>query len=143
MKVNIITVFFSLLFFSVNAQKYSRDKESCLNAITEKGYKFTQQRNNPSIYWYMQYDQYGENLVQLTFEGNILRKVIIGNKNLVSNLDRFRDLFKIVRREEVQNFEWTNDGNAYGKAYNTNYYFENARYECDSKNGFFIILPIN
>jgi hypothetical protein len=143
MKVNIITVFFSLLFFSVNAQKYSRDKESCLNAITEKGYQYTQQRNNPSIYWYMQYDQYGENLVQLTFEGNILRKVIIGNKNLVSNLDRFRDLFKIVRREEVQNFEWTNDGNAYGKAYNTNYYFENARYECDSKNGFFIILPIN
>jgi hypothetical protein len=142
MKAIILTVFFSILLLSANAQKFSRDKISCLNAITQKGYRYSQQRDNPSVYWYMQYDQYGENLVQLTFEGNILRKVIIGCKSLVSNLDRFRDLFKGVKRDEVLNFEWSNNGNAYGKAYNTNYYFENARYECDSKNGFFIILPI-
>lgn len=63
------------------AQKFSKDKNACLNAITQKGYTYAQQRDNPSVYWYMQYDQYGECLVQLTFEGNTLRKVIIGHRD--------------------------------------------------------------
>jgi len=141
------SIFFTLIFSSIilnsNAQKFSKDKMACLNAITRKGYKYAQQKDNPSVYWFMQYDQYGECLVQLTFDGNILRKIVIGHRDSKSNLARFRDLFKQVTRDETLNFDWTDDGNGYGKAYNTSYYSGNARYECDTRNYFFVILPIN
>ena len=143
MKSLFFTFLFSSIILSSQAQKFSRDKMACLNAITQKGYNYAQQKDNPSVYWYMQYDQYGECLVQLTFDGNILRKIVIGHRDSKSNLDRFRDLFKQVTRDETLNFDWTNDGNGYGKAYNTSYYSGNARYECDTRNYFFVILPIN
>jgi hypothetical protein len=143
MKTIIFTIFFCSFFLSTQAQKFSSDKTACLNAISQKGYKYSQQKDNPSVYWYMQYDQYGECLVQLTFDGNILRKIVIGHRDSKSNLERFRDLFKVVTRDETLNFDWTNDGNGYGKAYNTSYYSGNARYECDSRKYFFVILPIN
>jgi hypothetical protein len=123
------------------AQKFSKDKNACLNAITQKGYTYAQQRDNPSVYWYMQYDQYGECLVQLTFEGNTLRKVIIGHRDPKSNLDRFQNLFKEVSDEEAMNFDWAN-GNGYGRANNTKYFSGNARYECDTRKYFFVIYPI-
>jgi hypothetical protein len=137
--ISIILIAFAI---NVNAQKFSKDKMACLTAITQKGYKYAQQRDNPSVYWYMQYDQYGECLIQLTFDGNILRKVVIGHRDSKSNLDRFQNLFKEVSYDEIMNFDWSN-GNGYGKAYNTSYYSGNARYECDTRNYFFVILPIN
>jgi len=143
MKSIFFTLIFSAIILSTNAQKFSKDKMACLNAITQKGYKYAQQKDNPSVYWFMQYDQYGECLVQLTFDGNILRKIVIGHRDSKSNLERFRDLFKQVTRDETLNFDWTDDGNGYGKAYNTSYYSGNARYECDTRNYFFVILPIN
>jgi hypothetical protein len=143
MKSLFFTFLFSSIILSSQAQKFSRDKMACLNAITQKGYKYAQQKDNPSVYWYMQYDQYGECLVQLTFDGNMLRKIVIGHRDSKSNLERFRDLFKQVTRDETLDFDWTNDGNGYGKAYNTSYYSGNARYECDTQNYFFVILPIN
>ena len=138
--ISIILVAFAI---NVNAQKFSKDKMACLTAITQKGYTYTQQKDNPSVYWYKQYDQYGECLVQLTFDGSILRKIVIGHRTSESNLNRFTDLFKQVTRDETLNFDWTNDGNGYGKAYNTSYYSGNARYECDTRMYFFVILPIN
>jgi hypothetical protein len=143
MKSIFFTFLFSSIILSSQAQKFSKDKLACLNVITQKGYKYAQQKDNPSVYWYMQYDQYGECLVQLTFDGNILRKIVIGHRDSKSNLERFRDLFKQVTRDETLNFDWTNDGNGYGKAYNTSYYSGNARYECDTRNYFFVILPMN
>jgi hypothetical protein len=143
MKAILLIFFVSSMFLSSQAQKFSNDKTSCLSAISQKGYKYAQQKDNPSVYWYMQYDQYGESLVQLTFDGNILRKIVIGHKDSKSNLDRFRDLFKQVTQEETLNFDWTNDGNGYGKAFNTSYYSGNARYECDTRKYFFVIIPIN
>ena len=143
MKTILLIFLFSSLLLSSQAQKFSNDKTACLSAISQKGYKYAQQKDNPSVYWYMQYDQYGENLIQLTFDGNILRKIVIGHKDSKSNLDRFRDLFKQVTQEETLNFDWTNDGNGYGKAFNTSYYFGSARYECDTRKYFFVIIPIN
>ena len=135
----ILTCFLSI---TISAQKFSKDKSSCLNAITQKGYTYTQQRDNPSVYWYMQYDQYGECLIQLTFDGSILRKTVIGHRESTSNLNRFRDLFKVVSLNETLSFDWTPSGNGYGVAYNTSYFSGNARYECDTKNYFFTVYPI-
>ena len=143
MKSILLTVILSSIMLHSHAQKFSKDKMACLTAITQKGYTYAQQRDNPSVYWYMQYEQYGECLVQLTFDGSILRKIVIGHRDSGSNLNRFRDLFKQVTRDETLDFDWTNDGNGYGKAYNTSYYSGNARYECDTRNYFFVILPIN
>jgi hypothetical protein len=133
----------SIIMNNSKAQKFSSDKTSCLNSITQKGYKYAQQKDNPSVYWYMQYDQYGECLVQLTFDGNILRKIVIGHRDKASLLNRFKELYKYVSSSEALTFDWTPSGNGYGKAYNTNYYNGNARYECDTQNYFFVILPIN
>ena len=142
MKTIILTLLFSLFMFKSEAQKFSKDKSACLNAITQKGYQYAQQRDNPSVYWYMQYDQYGECLIQLTFDGNILRKVVIGHRDSKSNLDRFQNLFKVVTLDETLSFDWTSDGKGYGRAYNTSYFTGNARYECDTRNYFFVIYPI-
>jgi hypothetical protein len=142
MKTLLIFIFSTTVLF-VNAQKFSRDKSSCLNAITQKGYKYAQQNDNPSVYWYMQYDQYGECLVQLTFEGNTLRKIVYGHRDATSNLNRFKELYKNVTLDETLSFDWSTSGNGYGKAYNTKYYSGNARYECDVKNYFLVIIPLD
>jgi hypothetical protein len=139
----ILIIAFSLTFICLNAQKFTKDKTACLNAITQKGYTYAQQRDNPSVYWYMQYDQYGECMVKLTFEGNVLRKIIFGHHEATSNLNRFKDLFKVVTDDESLTFDWTESGNGYGRAYNTKYYTGNARYECDTKNDFFIVIPLD
>lgn len=139
----LLFILLSLSFFCLNAQKFTRDKSSCLSAISQKGYKYAQQKDNPSVYWYMQYDQYGECLVQLTFEGNTLRKVVYGHRDATSNLNRFKELYKYVTDDESLTFDWTASGNGYGKAYNTKYYTGNARYECDTKNYFFVIIPLD
>lgn len=143
MKTLIITFLFSSIILNSFSQKLTRDKETCLSSISQQGYKYAQHSKNPSVYWYKKYDEFGDCLVQLTFEGNVLRKVVIGHKDSKSNLDRFRDLFKQVTQEETMNFDWTNEGNGYGKAYNTSYYSGNARYECDTKKYYFVIIPIN
>jgi hypothetical protein len=106
---------FCLICLSLSAQKFSRDKTNCLNAIKQKGYTYAQDRDNPSVYWYMQYDEYGECLVQLTFDGSILRKLVIGHRSSTSNLDRFKDLYKSVTLDETLTFDWAN-GNGFGKA---------------------------
>lgn len=142
MKKAYFSIAFVVLMFNLNAQKYTIDKTSCLNIISQKGYKYSQQKDNPSVYWYMQYDEYGECLVQLTFDGTRLKKVIIGHQDSKSNLDRFRSLFKSVSQQETLTFDWSYSGDGFGRAYNTKYFGGNANYKCDTRNYFFIIEPI-
>ena len=137
----ILFIGFCLLNLTLSAQKFYKDKTASLNAVVQAGYKYAQDRENSNVYWYMKYDQYGECLVQMTFSGNILKKAVIGHKTSISNLDRFKDLFKAVSRDETLSFDWTSSGDGYGFASNTIYYSGRAKYECDSGMYFLIIYP--
>ena len=142
MKKSLFILLQLVISLNVQAQKFSSSKENCLNAITQKGFTYAQQKDNPSIYWYLQYDEYGECMVQLTFDGNRLRQVVIGHHDSKSNLERFRNLFKTVSQQETLSFDWSPNGDGYGRAYNTKYFNGNANYKCDTRNYFFIIQPI-
>ncbi len=138
----ITLVFYCLISISLSAQKFTKEKTSCLNAISQSSYSYTQQKDNPNVYWYKKYDEFGECLVQLTFDGNILRKVVFGHTSSQYNLNRYKDLFKSITLDETLSFDWTSSGNGYGKAYNTKYFTGFANYECDKQKYFFTIYPI-
>jgi len=127
---------------NTKAQKFYKDKTASLNAIKEKGYSYAQDQKNPNIYWYKRYDSYGESMVQLIFENNILRKAVLAHQNSKATLDRMMNLFKTISREETLDFELDK-----GKATNTEYYSGKALYQTSNDNRtrdyLFIIIPLN
>lgn len=125
------------------SQQLSSSKQQTLSAIRARGYNCVQQHDNPSIYWYKSYSQYGECLHQLIFEGDKLRKITIGHKDPVGNIERFKDLYIAVTREESLSFDWLANGNGYGKATNTKYFKGKAKYICDTGTYFMEIYPFN
>lgn len=137
--ISIILIGFAL---NTNAQKFYKDKTASLNAIKEKGYSYAQDQKNPNIFWYKRYDSYGESMVQLSFENNILRKAVFTHQNSKATLDRMMNLFKTISREETLDFELDK-----GKASNTEYYAGKALYQTSNdnrtRNYLFIIIPLD
>jgi hypothetical protein len=127
---------------NTTAQKFYKDKTASLNAIKEKSYSYAQDQKNPNIFWYKRYDSYGESMVQLIFENNILRKAVLAHQNSTATLDRMMNLFKTISREETLDFELDK-----GKASNTEYYAGKALYQTSNdnrtRNYLFIIIPLD
>ena len=124
----------------LNAQKLYKDKTATLNAIKAKGYTCAQDQKNPSVYWYRRYDDYGQAMVQLTFENNYLRKAVFAQLNATETLERMKDLFKTISDEEALEFDIHK-----GKASNTQYYEGKALYQISNDNGtrdfLFLVIP--
>jgi hypothetical protein len=127
--ISIILVGFAL---NTNAQKMYKDKTASLNAVTEKGYAYAKDQNNSNIYWYKRYDSYGESIVQLTFEGNTLRKAIIVHLDPTQTLNRLKDVYAKTTDAEADTFDPPSNGRGKGEASNTPYYSGKARYECSN-----------
>ncbi len=140
----IILIVFTL---STNAQKFYKDKSAALAAVTEKGYKYNIDQKKSNIYWYMRYDSYGESIVQLTFEGNILRKAVIIHLDPNQTLYRLKDIFAKTTSSESLTFDPISNGYGKGEASNTPYYSGKARYECNnnysSKDYLFTFMPLD
>jgi hypothetical protein len=131
MKTTILVLLITL-GFNVNAQQFFKSKSSTLNAISEKGYAYTQDKDNSNIYWYKRFDTYGESIVQLTFEGNNLRKSIIIHRDPTQTLTRIKDIYAKCSRNDSLSFDWPSDGVGVGIASNTAYYSGKARFECNN-----------
>lgn len=137
---------FTILLFVIalnsNAQKFYKDKTSTLNAVKEKGYTCAQEPKNPNVYWYKRYDNYGQAMVQLTFENNYLRKAVVAQLNPTETLERMRDIYKTISSEEALNFELYK-----GVATNTQYYFGKALYQIsndlNTRDYLFLIIPLD
>lgn len=128
---------FLLLFLcsTLYSQKLYKSKSQTLLEIQKKGFTYAE-GDSPNLIWYVRYDKYGEAMVQLTFENNILRKAVFAQKNARSPLNRMMDLFKSISREETLDFDVN-----YGKATNTEYFSGKALFEV-SDTYIFSIIPI-
>jgi hypothetical protein len=129
---NLIVLLSVLASSFCNAQKLYKDKTATLAAITEKGYRYTEQYNNANVYWYKRYDSYGETTVKLTFEGNLLRKAVYGHLDPTQTLNRLRDIYAKTTNQEADTFDPPSNGYGKGEASNTPYYLGKARYECNN-----------
>lgn len=142
--ISIIVVVFAV---NANAQKLYKDKTATLNAVTEKGYTYAKDQQNSNIYWYKRYDSYGESIVQLTFEGNTLRKAVIVHLDPTQTLNRLKDVYAKTTDAEADTFEPPSNGYGKGEASNTPYYSGKARYECNNnystKDYLFTIMPLD
>ena len=127
---------------NANAQKFYKDKTATLNAIKEKGYTCAQDQKNPNVYWYKRFDSYGQSMVQLTFENNYLRKAVVAQLNASETLDRMKDIYKTISREESLNFELYK-----GVATNTQYYSGSALYQISNdqstRDFLFLVIPLD
>jgi hypothetical protein len=143
----IITLLIFAFTISVNAQKFYKDKTTTLNAVTEKSYTYAKDPKNPNIYWYKRYDSYGESIVQLTFEVNTLRKVVIVHLDPTQTLNRLKDVYAKTTDSEADSFDPPSNGYGKGEASNTPYYSGKARYECsnnyNTSDFLFTIIPLD
>jgi hypothetical protein len=128
MKLLFFIAFVGLSIIS-NSQKLYKDKNSTLTSITNKGYNYTKDTYNPNIYTFRQYDNYGESLVQLTFEGNTLRKAVYTHMDPTKTLNRLRDVYAKTTDSEADTFNPPSNGSGSGIASNTSYYQGKARFE--------------
>ena len=142
--ISIILVAFAI---SVNAQKLYKDKTATLSAVTEKGYTYAKDQKNSNVYWYKRYDSYGETMVQLTFDGNILRKAVYVHLDPTQTLNRLKDIYAKTTDAESDTFDPPSNGYGKGEASNTPYYSGKARYECNNnystKDYLFTIIPLD
>lgn len=147
MKNTAILIALLILAFTVSAQKLHYDKSATLEEIKSNGYSYTQDPDNPNLYWYKRFDQYGECNVQLTFDNSILRKVVMVHLNPTETLARLKDVYAKATTEEAETFDPPSNGYGKGIASNTPYYTGKARYECSNnyttKDYLFTIIPLN
>lgn len=141
-------IFFSIFIaLNVNAQKLYKSKSSTLSTIEEKGYTCTQDQKNSNVYWYKRYDIYGESMVQLTFDNNVLRKAVIVHLDPTQTLTRLKDIYAKTTDSEANTFDPPSNGYGKGIASGTPYYSGKARYECNNnystKDYLFIIIPLD
>lgn len=142
---------FTILLVTValnsNAQKLYKDKTATLSAVTEKGYTYAKDQKNSNVYWYKRYDTYGESMVQLTFEGNTLRKAVIVHLDPTQTLTRLKDIYAKTNNSESDTFDPPSNGYGKGEASNTPYYSRKARYECNNnyntRDFLFTIIPLD
>jgi hypothetical protein len=120
---------FSHITFS---QKLYKDKSNTLTSISNKGYSFTKDSKNPNIYTFRQYDNYGEALVQLTFEGNYLRKAVYIHQDPTKTLIRLSDVYAKTTDSEADTFNPPANGSGSGIASHTPYYDGRARFEANN-----------
>lgn len=144
---NILLITIILSTFTAKAQKLYKDKTSTLNAVTEKGYTYAKDQKNSNVFWYKCYDSYGESLVQLTFDGNILRKAVYGHLDPTQTLSRLKNIYAKTTNAEADTFDPPSNGYGKGEASNTPYYSGKARYECNNnystKDYLFTIIPLD
>ena len=146
-----VKICFTLLIIILNAfafsQRIYKDKTATLSAIEEKGYSYAQDQASANVYWYKRYDTYGESIVQLTFDGNYLRKAVIVHLDPTQTLQRLRDVYAKTTDAESETFDPPANGRGQGVASNTPYYTGRARYECNNnystRDYLFIIMPLD
>lgn len=135
MKELLSTLLILFLCSNIYSQKLYKSKSRTLSEIQKKGFTYSK-GDSPNQIWYIRYDKYGEAMVQLTFENNILRKAVFGQKDAKSPLNRMMDLFKSISQEEALDFDIK-----YGKATNTEYFSGKALFKV-SDTYFFTIIPL-
>ena len=132
-------VFGTLLLITLCSAAYSqklyKSKSQTLSEIEEKGFRYAE-GESPNVIWYIRYDEYGEAMVQLTFDNNVLRKAVFAQKSHTAPLDRMMDLFKTISAKEALDFDIKK-----GKATNTEYFSGKALFEV-SDTYIFTIIPI-
>jgi hypothetical protein len=142
-----IIIFSFFCTLSINGQRLYKDKTTTLSAITENGNTYTQDQKNSNVYWYKRYDNYGESIVQLTFEGNNLKKAIIIHLDPTQTLNRLKDVYAKTNNSEADTFNPPSNGYGKGIASNTPYYSGKAQFECknnySSKDYLFIIILLD
>ena len=132
---SIITILLITCSSNLHSQVLFSKKSSCLNELDKKGIKYSQ-GDNHGQYWFIKYDEFGEAMVQLTFENDILRKAVFGQKTAQAPLERMHDLFKTISQKEA--LEW---GIYRGRATNTRYFSGKALYTV-TDTYFFTVIPI-
>lgn len=100
------------------------------------------------MYWYKRYDSYGESLVQLTFDGNILRKAVYLHLDPTQTIHRLLYIYaNTTSTEEQFTFDPPSNGYSKGEASNTPYYSGKARYEYNNnyntKDYHFTVIPLD
>ena len=142
---SIIFLFFFLVSGLSFAQKFYQDKIATLNSVSNMGYTYSKDASNPNIYYYRQYDSYGEANVQLTFDGNYLRKIVFVHSDPKQTLTRLKDVYAKTNDSDADTFSPPSNGSGSGIASNSIYYQGRARFECNnnynnSKYTFTVIL---
>ncbi|MEN9743749.1 MAG: hypothetical protein RLZZ65_1554 [Bacteroidota bacterium] len=128
----ILILSLALLSHTTFSQKLYKDKTSTLSSISNKGYTCTKDARDPNIYTFRQYDNYGESLVQLTFEGNYLRKAVYIHQDATKTLTRLRDVYAKTTDSEADTFNPPSNGSGSGIASHTPYYDGKARFEANN-----------
>jgi hypothetical protein len=137
----------TLIAINLSAQKLYKDKSLTLSDVTEKGYRYAKDLDKENVFWYKRYDKYGESMVQLTFEGNTLRKAVFVSLDPTQTLNRLKDVYAQTTDEEAYSFDPPSNGHGTGIAANTPYYSGRARFELSnnytSRDYLFIVIPLD
>ncbi len=121
-----------ILSHTTFSQKLYKDKTSTLSSISNKGYTCSKDLRDPKLYTFRQYDNYGEALVQLIFEGNYLRKAVYIHQDPTRTLTRLRDVYAKTKDSEADTFNPPPNGSGSGIASRTPYYDGRAPFEANN-----------
>ena len=135
MKFILTTILVITCLSSLHSQVFFKKKSTCLNELNNKGIKYVQ-GDNPNQYWFIKYDEFGEAMVQLNFENDILRKAVFAQKTPQAPLERMHELFINISRKEA--LEWETFR---GRATNTRYFSGKALYTI-TDTYIFTVIPI-
>jgi hypothetical protein len=127
-----ILIIISVLFFNhISSQTFFKDKTMNLNQFERLGIQYAMGKNSDE-YWLKKFDSYGESRVKLTFQGNVLKQVVIVQLDPTQTLNRLKDVYAKATNQEADTFDPPLNGYGSGIASNTPYYSGKAKYECSN-----------
>ncbi|MBS1585486.1 MAG: hypothetical protein JSS82_08050 [Bacteroidetes bacterium] len=151
MKQAILFLCLWAIAISAQAQKISRDKQTCINNIKAAGYEVKNPKTD--IFGYIRFDKFGKSAVYYECTGNIVRQVTFLCENGLMPTKMWREVLANMSWEDQK--KSLDDAKATGEendhttlyAYDTEYYTGKAKYtyrnDYQTKQWGFTIIIIN